>query len=37
VLLPSLVFVAVEIEKWLTRRGVLYRGREVAPTAATSP
>jgi Ca2+-transporting ATPase len=33
VLLPALVFVAIEIEKWLTRRGVLYRGRRVAPTA----
>ncbi len=32
VLLPGTVFVAVEIEKWLTRRGVLYRsaaGRRV--------
>jgi Ca2+-transporting ATPase len=37
VLLPSLVFVAVEIEKWLTRRGVLYRGRGAAATAAPSP
>jgi len=25
VLLPSLVFVAIEIEKWLARRGVIYR------------
>jgi Ca2+-transporting ATPase len=33
VLLPASVFVAIEIEKWLTRRGVLYRGRTVAPTA----
>jgi Ca2+-transporting ATPase len=33
VLLPASVFVAIEIEKWLTRRGVLYRGRGVAPTA----
>jgi Ca2+-transporting ATPase len=33
VLLPASVFVAIEIEKWLTRRGVLYRGRSVAPTA----
>ncbi len=24
-LLPSVVLVAVEIEKWLVRRGVLYR------------
>ncbi len=33
VLLPSVVFVAIEIEKWLTRRGVLYRGRSVARAA----
>ncbi len=28
--LPSLVFVAVEVEKWLKRRGVLYRRRTKA-------
>ena len=33
VLLPSLVFVAIEIEKWLTRRGVIYRKRSVIGTA----
>ncbi len=36
VLLPALVFVAVEIEKWLTRRGVLYRSNmtgQAAPRA----
>ncbi len=33
VLLPAVVFVAVEIEKWLTRRGSLYRERRVAPPA----
>jgi Ca2+-transporting ATPase len=30
ILLPGSVFVAVEIEKWLTRRGVLYRARTSA-------
>ena len=36
VLLPGVVFVGVEIEKWLMRRGVLYRQRsasEAAPAA----
>jgi Ca2+-transporting ATPase len=30
VLVPGFVFVAVEIEKWMVRRGLLYRGRSVA-------
>ena len=25
ILMPAIVFVAVEIEKWLTRRGLVYR------------
>lgn len=35
-LLPSTVFVTIEIEKWLMRRGLLYRGRSAARVAATS-
>jgi Ca2+-transporting ATPase len=35
-LLPGTVFVAIEVEKWLTRRGVLYRGRSASRVAATS-
>ncbi len=35
VLLPGTVFVAVEIEKWLTRRGVLYRRSAKGRVAAT--
>ena len=31
--LPALVFVGVEVEKWLVRRGWLYRGTEAAPRA----
>jgi Ca2+-transporting ATPase len=36
VLLPGVVFVAVEIEKWLARRGVLYRKRTTSHIAAAS-
>jgi Ca2+-transporting ATPase len=32
--LPSLVFVAIEVEKWLLRRGVLYRRSTVRRAAA---
>ena len=33
VLLPSLVFVAIEIEKWLARRGVIGSRRAAASVA----
>jgi len=36
ILLPSTVFVAIEFEKWLARRGVIYRGSPAAQ-AATAP
>ena len=36
VLLPSLVFVAIEIEKWLARRGVIYRNRPGRPATAAA-
>ena len=36
VVLPSLVFVAIEVEKWLARRGVLYRQRSESKPVAVS-
>ena len=36
ILLPATVFVAVEIEKWLARRGVLYPRRAAGGAAAAS-
>ncbi len=37
VFLPGVVFVAVEIEKWLKRRGLLYRRRESERAGVQSP
>jgi Ca2+-transporting ATPase len=36
ILLPGAVFVAIELEKWLARRGVLYRNRTTTRVAAVS-
>ncbi|HEY8244815.1 MAG TPA: HAD-IC family P-type ATPase, partial [Casimicrobiaceae bacterium] len=37
VLLPSLVFVAIEIEKWLARRGVIYRSSRSSGSDPAAP
>jgi Ca2+-transporting ATPase len=36
ILLPGTVFVAIELEKWLARLGVLHRKRTTARVAAAS-
>ena len=35
ILLPGAVFVAIELEKWLARRGVLYRNRTIRVAAVS--